>query len=40
MNTTLSIIIPCYNSEATLETTLESVLVQDFQDWEPLHIGK
>ncbi|PBJ13853.1 glycosyltransferase [Flavobacterium sp. ACN6] len=30
----LSIITPCYNSEATLEATLESVLNQDFQDWE------
>jgi glycosyltransferase involved in cell wall biosynthesis len=39
MNPILSIIIPCYNSEATLETTLESVLNQEFQDWEAIIIN-
>lgn len=35
----LSIIIPCYNSESTLEGTLESVICQDFQDWEAIIIN-
>ncbi len=39
MNPILSIIIPCYNSESTLESTLESVIKQDFQDWEALIIN-
>jgi len=39
MNPILSIIIPCYNSETTLESTLESVLNQDFQDWESIIIN-
>lgn len=39
MNPILSIIIPCYNSESTLESTLESVIHQDFQDWEALIIN-
>ena len=39
MNPILSIIIPCYNSEATLERTLESVLNQDFQDWEAIIVN-
>lgn len=39
MNPKLSIIIPCYNSEKTLEETLESVLVQDFQEWEAIIIN-
>lgn len=39
MNPILSIIIPCYNSESTLEPTLESVIRQDFQDWEALIIN-
>jgi glycosyltransferase involved in cell wall biosynthesis len=39
MNPILSIIIPCYNSQATLGTTLESVLHQDFQDWEAIIIN-
>ena len=39
MNPILSIIIPCYNSEATLETTLESVISQDFQDWEAIIVN-
>ena len=34
MSTKISIIIPCYNSEATLEDTLKSVADQDYQDWE------
>lgn len=39
MVVTLSIIIPCYNSESTLETTLESVLNQSFQDWEAIIVN-
>ena len=39
MKPNLSIIIPCYNSETTLETTLESVFDQDFQDWEAIIIN-
>jgi glycosyltransferase involved in cell wall biosynthesis len=39
MNPILSIIIPCYNSESTLESTLESVINQDFQDWEAIIIN-
>jgi glycosyltransferase involved in cell wall biosynthesis len=39
MNPILSIIIPCYNSESTLESTLESVTSQDFQDWEAIIIN-
>lgn len=39
MNPIISIIIPCYNSEATLESTLESVMNQDFQDWEAIIIN-
>jgi glycosyltransferase involved in cell wall biosynthesis len=39
MNPILSIIIPCYNSESTLASTLESVISQDFQDWEALIIN-
>lgn len=39
MKPILSIIIPCYNSETTLETTLESVISQDFEDWEAIIIN-
>jgi glycosyltransferase involved in cell wall biosynthesis len=39
MNPILSIIIPCFNAEATLESTLESVFNQDFQDWETIIIN-
>lgn len=39
MNPILSIIIPCYNSESTLESTLESVISQDFQNWEAIIIN-
>jgi glycosyltransferase involved in cell wall biosynthesis len=39
MKPIISIIIPCYNSEATLQATLESVLSQDFQDWEAIIIN-
>lgn len=35
----LSVIIPCYNSEKTLENTLVSVLNQTYQDWEALIIN-
>lgn len=39
MKPTISIVIPCYNSEVTLESTLESVLNQDFQDWEAVIVN-
>lgn len=39
MNPIISIIIPCYNSEATLDKTLRSVIEQEFQDWEVLIIN-
>lgn len=39
MNVKLSIIIPCYNSDLTLEETLKSVLCQEFQDWEAIIIN-
>ena len=39
MKPLLSIIIPCYNSESTLEETLISVLAQDFDDWEALIVN-
>ena len=39
MSPIISIIIPCYNSETTLETTLESVINQDFQDWETIIVN-
>ena len=39
MKPILSIIIPCYNSESTLESTLESVISQDFQDWEAIVVN-
>lgn len=34
-----SIIIPCYNSQATLEATLNSVLNQDFKEWEAIIVN-
>lgn len=39
MNSIISIIIPCYNSQLTLEATLESVVKQDFQDWEAIIVN-
>lgn len=39
MNSIISIIIPCYNSQATLEATLESVIKQDFQEWEAIIVN-
>lgn len=39
LNPIISIIIPCYNSESTLETTLESVFNQDFQEWEAIIVN-
>lgn len=39
MNPILSIIIPCFNAEATLESTLKSVLNQDFLDWEAIIVN-
>lgn len=39
MSPKLSIIIPCFNAERTLESTLQSVLDQDFQDWEVIIVN-
>ena len=39
MSTQISIIIPCYNSEATLEDTLKSVMDQDCHHWEVIIIN-
>jgi glycosyltransferase involved in cell wall biosynthesis len=39
MKPILSIIIPCFNSEATLDTTLESVLNQKYQNWEAIIVN-
>lgn len=36
MDVHLSIIIPCFNSEATLEETLRSILSQNYYNWEAL----
>lgn len=35
----LSIVIPCFNSGATLEETLESVWNQDFDNWEAIIVN-
>ncbi len=35
----VSVIIPTYNSSRTLRMTLESVLAQDFQDFEVQVLG-
>lgn len=35
----VSIIIPCYNSEATLEETLNSVFSQDYSNWEAILVN-
>ena len=34
MNTKISILVPVYNVEQYLPRCIESVLTQDFQDWE------
>jgi glycosyltransferase involved in cell wall biosynthesis len=39
MNSLISIIIPCYNSEGTLQSTLKSVSDQSFQNWEAIIIN-
>ncbi len=39
MKPILSIIIPCYNSASTLESTLDSLLSQDFQGWEAIMVN-
>ena len=39
MSPKLSVIIPCYNSEATLELTLNSVLNQNFEEWEAIIVN-
>ncbi|MDV7144009.1 glycosyltransferase family 2 protein [Tropicimonas sp. TH_r6] len=33
---TFSIVIPCYNAARTLPDTLDSLLAQDFEDWEAI----
>lgn len=35
----LSIIVPCFNSEKTLADTLQSIVVQSFQNWEAIIIN-
>ncbi len=35
-NPLVSIITPCYNSETTISQTIESVILQTFEDWEML----
>ena len=39
MKPALTIIIPCYNSQKTLEETLISVFNQEYKDWEALIIN-
>jgi glycosyltransferase involved in cell wall biosynthesis len=39
MKPIVSIIIPCFNSEATLDATLESVLSQKYQNWEAIIVN-
>lgn len=39
MNIKVSIIIPCYNSQQTLEDTLQSVLKQNFEQWEAIIVN-
>lgn len=39
MSPQLSIIIPCYNSENTLEETLLSVVNQNFSEWEAIIVN-
>lgn len=35
---TISVITPCFNSQATIRDTIVSVMTQDFQDWEHIFI--
>jgi glycosyltransferase involved in cell wall biosynthesis len=35
----LAIIVPCFNSEDTLEETLQSILHQEFNDWEAIIVN-
>jgi len=35
----VSVIVPCYNSEATVRETLDSVLAQSFEDWEAVIVN-
>lgn len=39
MNPKVSIIIPCFNSESTLEETLQSVLRQNYKNWEAIIVN-
>lgn len=39
MSSKVSVIIPCYNSEATLELTLNSVINQNFEEWEAIIVN-
>ena len=38
-NPTVSIVIPCYNGEATIGETLQSIQQQAFQDWEAIAVN-
>ena len=35
----VSIIVPCYNTQKTLEETLESVINQDYENWEAIIVN-
>jgi len=39
MNLKLSIIVPCYNSQETLEDTIKSVFALNFKEWELLIVN-
>jgi len=39
MSIIISIIVPCFNSKATLAATLESVLKQNYQNWEAIIVN-
>lgn len=39
MNTVVSIIVPCYNSERTLEETLASIYNSQYKDWEAIIVN-
>lgn len=39
MNNLVSIIIPCYNTEFTLEETLQSVINQNYDNWEAVMVN-
>ena len=35
----VSVLMPCYNAEATLEATLKSVVTQNFRHWEAIIVN-